>query len=79
MNKDEASRSMLFTYCTTPNPKTGKSPIEILHGRQPKTLLAFLQPSPATSLEWKDEAHKILIRKYHSNKILQQIKTLSTR
>ncbi|XP_055910502.1 uncharacterized protein K02A2.6-like [Eupeodes corollae] len=32
-NKDIALFQCLSTYCTTPNPKTGKSPAELLYGR----------------------------------------------
>jgi transposase InsO family protein len=35
----------LFAYRTTPNPDTGKSPAELLHGRQPRTQLSLLLPS----------------------------------
>jgi transposase InsO family protein len=34
----------LFAYRTTPNPVSGKSPAELLHGRQPRTQLSLIMP-----------------------------------
>lgn len=42
----------LSTYRTTPDPLTGKSPAELLHGRQPRNVLSVLLPKqyPKTTL-----------------------------
>ena len=34
----------LFAYRTTPNPESGKSPAELLHGRKPRTQFSLLLP-----------------------------------
>lgn len=39
----------LETYRTTPNPLTGKSPAEILHGRQHRTILSQMVPDRHSS------------------------------
>ncbi|XP_036345449.1 uncharacterized protein K02A2.6-like [Rhagoletis pomonella] len=44
-SKEKALCKYLATYRSTPNPITGKSPAEILHGRQPRTLLSALFPN----------------------------------
>ena len=44
-NKDSALNLILFTYRTMPSTVTGKSPAEILHGRQPNTPLTLLHPT----------------------------------
>ncbi|KFD49044.1 hypothetical protein M513_10092 [Trichuris suis] len=43
--KTEALKRFLVTYRTTPDLSTGMSPAEVLHGRQPRTLLALMLPS----------------------------------
>lgn len=43
-NVENSVLTYLFTYRTTPV-KDGKSPSELLHGRQPKTMLSCLLPS----------------------------------
>ncbi|BET03530.1 Integrase core domain [Nesidiocoris tenuis] len=43
-NKTDALNVLLFSYRTAPNAQ-GKSPSELLHGRQPRTTLALLLPS----------------------------------
>ena len=53
--KDEALNTLLFSYRTTPSPRSGKSPSELLHGRQPRTLLSSLIP--------KNDQHRTRISK----------------
>lgn len=43
-NIQKALRIFLSTYRTTPLAKYGKSPAELLHGRQPRVLLSLLEP-----------------------------------
>ncbi|CAB0005910.1 unnamed protein product, partial [Nesidiocoris tenuis] len=43
-NKTDALNVLLFSYRTAPNAH-GKSPSELLHGRQPRTTLALMLPS----------------------------------
>lgn len=45
-SKVEALDTLLFTYRTTPG-VNGKSPSELLHGRQPRTALSLLRPTTA--------------------------------
>lgn len=40
----KALLKFLLTYRTSPNPQSGKSPAELLHGRQPRNLLSVLIP-----------------------------------
>ncbi|KAG8293326.1 hypothetical protein J6590_020934 [Homalodisca vitripennis] len=47
-NKNDAMNFILFTYRTIPSASKGQSPPELLHGRQLKTFLAFLQPEVVT-------------------------------
>ncbi|XP_055915041.1 uncharacterized protein K02A2.6-like [Eupeodes corollae] len=42
--KDLALSRCLSTYRTTPNPKSGKSPAELLHGRQHRSIISQLIP-----------------------------------
>lgn len=43
-NQEQALYKYLVTYRSTPNPHTGKSPAELLHGRQPRTILTAMFP-----------------------------------
>lgn len=43
-NRDLAIFKYLSTYRFTPDPSTGKSPAELLHGRQPRNLLSVMLP-----------------------------------
>ncbi|XP_046811309.1 uncharacterized protein K02A2.6-like [Lucilia cuprina] len=47
-NLNSSLLAYLTTYRSTPN-KDGKSPAEIIHGRQPRTLLSLLKPPINTS------------------------------
>lgn len=44
-DKDLALFKYLSTYRTTPDPVSGKSPAELLHGRQPRNILSVLMPT----------------------------------
>ncbi|XP_017461733.1 PREDICTED: uncharacterized protein K02A2.6-like, partial [Rhagoletis zephyria] len=44
---ERALYKYLTTFRTTPNPVSGKSPAELLHGRQPRTILAAMFPTSA--------------------------------
>ena len=55
---DSAARALdefLFAYRTTPNPVTGKSPAELLHGRQPRTQLSLIMPKTERNLSTHGE------------------------
>lgn len=44
MDNLRALDELLFAYRTTPNPQSGKSPAELLHGRQPRSQLSLMLP-----------------------------------
>ncbi|XP_046810007.1 uncharacterized protein K02A2.6-like [Lucilia cuprina] len=50
-DKSRAVFKFLSTYRSTPNTVTGKSPAELFHGRQPRTILSALFPSKHSKVE----------------------------
>ncbi|XP_046812430.1 uncharacterized protein K02A2.6-like [Lucilia cuprina] len=50
-DKSRAVFKFLSTYRSTPNTVTGKSPAELLHGCQPRTILSALFPSKHSKVE----------------------------
>lgn len=70
-NKSNALDVLLFTYRTMPNPRTGKTPAELLHGRQPRTSLSFLHPNilKPQSFQSKFMVHDQVYVKFFSGKV----------
>ncbi len=66
---EQALLSMLTTYRALPN-MSGRSPAQVLHGRQPRTLLSLLFPEevPVSTKGAKfKRGDKVLVRVYGSN------------
>ena len=62
---DKALQKVLFTYRTTPNGEEGKSPAELLHGRQPRTKLALLDESKESPRQdAKQGSYKFQVNEY---------------
>ncbi len=56
--REKALLRVLATYRTLPN-REGRSPAEILHGRQPRTLLSLLAPSNQYTTEGTQPKYKV--------------------
>ncbi|XP_037942899.1 uncharacterized protein K02A2.6-like [Teleopsis dalmanni] len=66
---DKALYKYLTTYRTTPNLATDKSPAELLHGRQPRTILSALFPKVMETMKTQNRSkfgvgEKVLARNY---------------
>ncbi|XP_036347960.1 uncharacterized protein K02A2.6-like [Rhagoletis pomonella] len=73
-NAERALYKYLATYRSTPNPRNSKSPAEMLHGRQPRTILSALFPTSTTPHATKSKftiGNSVWIRSYSGPRWIQ--------
>ena len=68
VEKDHAAREFLREYRSTPHRTTGRTPAELMLGRQFRTRLSFLQPDLPHVEKKQQVANHVFIRNYGVNR-----------